>query len=52
MTPAERLIALVNEVRFDKFDAYELVTAIRNDKVRIPRDQVGELVTALRAAGE
>jgi hypothetical protein len=63
MTPAERLIALLeeaprlslfvrNEVRFDKFDAYELVTAIRNDKVRIPRDQVGELVTALRAAGE
>jgi len=63
MTPAERLIAFLeeaprlslfvrNEVRFDKFDAYELVTAIRNDKVRIPRDQVGELVTALRAAGE
>ena len=42
MTPSERLIALLeeaprlslfvrNEVRFDKFDAYELVTAIRND---------------------
>jgi hypothetical protein len=90
MTPAEQLIALLeeaprlslfvrHEVRFDKFDAYELVTAIRNDgpaprlaeaadavedavrnarpvpltdQVRIPRDQVGELVTALRAAGE
>jgi hypothetical protein len=63
MTPTEQLIALLeeaprlslfvrNEVRFDKFDADELVTAIRNDQVRIPRDQVGELVTALRAVGE
>jgi hypothetical protein len=63
MTPTEQLIALLeeaprlslfvrSEVRFDKFDAYELVTAIRNDQVRIPRDQVGELVTALRAVGE
>ena len=88
MTPSERLIALLeeaprlslfvrNEVRFDKFDAYELVTAVRNDgpppplaeaadavedavrnarpvpltdQVRIPRAQVDELVTALRAA--
>jgi hypothetical protein len=50
---APRLSLFVrNEVRFDKFDADELVTAIRNDQVRIPRDQVGELVTALRAVGE
>jgi hypothetical protein len=90
MTPTQQLIALLeeaprlsflvrNEVRFDKFDANELATRIRNDgppprlaeaadavedavrnarpvpltdQVRIPRDRVEELVTALRTASE
>ena len=51
MTPAERLIALLveaprlslfvrNEVRFDKFDAYELVTGSGTTRCEFPAQPV------------